>query len=249
MAEAVLELIDNEDFRDADKRQEFLKPMDGFEELCNRAKATDMTIDSMCSVPLLKFYQEQYLFRQYNCLKFIALRGEEAHDRIRDLLQVLFMCNVRLIVRFLKSKGTPSISFMTHFSDCTVALIRAINLFDFSRGNKFSTYASWALRRRLAETYRRERDSRTVYFGMVPAEPTYSLDFDAKEQAVILNKLFSCLDEREEVIVRNYLLSDHKVRLEDIGVMLGITKQRVQQLKKRAFEKLQESAMQLVGAI
>ena len=47
---------------------------------------------------------------------------------------------------------TATEEFFGLVSDGHISLIRAVEKFDYSRGNKFSTYASWAIMKNFART-------------------------------------------------------------------------------------------------
>ena len=139
-------------------------------------------------------------------------------------------------------------------SDGNVSLLRAVEKFDFSRGNKFSTYASWAIMKNFArsipeEQHRRERyvtgnqelfestqDGRTDEYEVVAS---------AEQATYKVNRLLEYLDPRERQIIRLRAGLDsgaEGMTLEKIGQQLGITKERVRQLNVRAMKKLRTLA-------
>lgn len=54
----------------------------------------------------------------------------------------------------------------------------------------------------------------------------------------ILYKCLSQLEEREQYIIRHRMLTDEPGTLEDIGTKFGISRERVRQIEKKAFDKL-----------
>ncbi|MBE6462991.1 MAG: sigma-70 family RNA polymerase sigma factor [Alphaproteobacteria bacterium] len=66
--------------------------------------------------------------------------------------------------------------------------------------------------------------------------------FASKEEhlyrAKILSKCLLKLDEREQFIIKNRMLKENPYTLDDIGEKLNISRERVRQIEKRAFEKL-----------
>src|SRR5205814_8658745 len=114
-----------------------------------------------------------------NYLKHLAARLRDRIDpddaRARDLDEVerlqaealavknqIIRSNLRLVVSIAKRHMGTTNNFFELVSDGNMSLIRAVEKFDFSRGNKFSTYASWAIMKNFARTipeenYRRDR--------------------------------------------------------------------------------------------
>ena len=134
---------------------------------------------SLYEVPLLSREQEAHLFRKMNYLKYQANQLRERIDPTRaktaDLDEIerlqeealavknqIIRANLRLVVSIAKRHVGPSNNFFELVSDGNMSLIRAVEKFDYARGNKFSTYASWAIMKNFARTipeenYRRDR--------------------------------------------------------------------------------------------
>lgn len=64
---------------------------------------------------------------------------------------------------------------------------------------------------------------------------------DGEARSELLSKLLGELPEREQIIIRERHLRHKSVTLEKLGENLGISKERVRQLEKRAFEKLRDT--------
>jgi RNA polymerase sigma factor (sigma-70 family) len=232
---------------------------------------------SLYEVPLLNKEQEQHLFRKMNYLKHKAAQlrkrlvlpvGGVNISRVRthDLDQIeelveqatavkdhLINCNMRLVVSIAKRHAGQTDNFFELLSDGNVSLIRAVDKFDYSRGNKFSTYASWAIMKNYArsipdEIHRRERYL-TGHEDLFDAAPDTRTDeqecLATAEQATHrVNRLLEYLDPRERQIIRMRAGLDNAetMTLEKIGEQLGITKERVRQLNVRAMKKLRSLA-------
>ena len=64
----------------------------------------------------------------------------------------------------------------------------------------------------------------------------------------ILNQALSVLNERELFIVKQRMLTDDPVTLDEIGAELNISRERVRQIEKRAFEKISEAVKAKMAA-
>ena len=65
--------------------------------------------------------------------------------------------NLRLVVSIAKNRVRTGYDLSERVSDGNFALMQAVDRFDFARGNKFSTYASWAILNELARYERRQK--------------------------------------------------------------------------------------------
>ncbi|CAN5916375.1 sigma-70 family RNA polymerase sigma factor [soil metagenome] len=226
---------------------------------------------SLYEVPLLTREQEMHLFRKMNFLKHQANRRREKLDPSRaktndldeiDRLQEealavknqIIRANLRLVVSIAKRHVGPSNNFFELVSDGNMSLIRAVEKFDYARGNKFSTYASWAIMKNFARTipeenYRRDRFV-TGHEEMFEAAADNRIDEHEYESAQKRNQeavrgMLNHLDDRERriMISRFGLDGASEKTLEQLGRELGITKERVRQIESRAQDKLRKIAI------
>ncbi|SIO42726.1 RNA polymerase primary sigma factor [Singulisphaera sp. GP187] len=227
---------------------------------------------SLYEVPLLGREQEAHLFRKMNYLKCLANRLRDQIDpgraRTGDLDEIerlqeealavknqIIRSNLRLVVSIAKRHVGPSNNFFELVSDGNMSLIRAVEKFDYARGNKFSTYASWAIMKNFARTipeenYRRDRFV-TGHEEMFEAAADTRIDEHEYESAQRRNQeavkgMLGRLDERERrIIISRYGINGvGEQTLEQLGRELGITKERVRQIESRAQDKLRRIAIE-----
>lgn len=272
--ELPLDLIDNPRFARKGAEAAIMGPMpasDAPTRKPRRPTGLPPYLASLYEMPLLTREQEQHLFRKYNYLKFKAkrLRSEldaehpiaKVMDEIEELYQEIIAvknqitrANLRLVVSIAKRHVTPDQNFFELVSDGNVSLLRAIEKFDYARGNKFSTYASWAIMKNYARTipgeYKHRDRFRTSFDELFAAtqENRGSAGVDERAQADRAEKvqrIMRRLDEREQAIIMGRFglgQGREPLTLKEVGEELGVTKERIRQIEARALSKLRQAA-------
>lgn len=222
-------------------------------------------LQQLFRLPLLSPEGEVALFRKMNYLRYQAeLRRRQIDerstaselDRIEDLLDQagavknqIVQANLRLVVSIAKRHSTPLADFFETISDGNISVMRAVDKFDFRRGFKFSTYASWAIMRNYARTVPEQRCRRERYqTGREEMlETTAAVSFEEQESDTVpairnlLDRMMGQLDERERAILRQRFGLDgggEPQTLEQIGKLFGVSKERIRQLEARAMSRL-----------
>jgi RNA polymerase primary sigma factor/RNA polymerase sigma factor len=179
---------------------------------------------------------------------------ERLHEELVGVKNEIISANLRLVVSIAKRHVGPVENFFELVSDGNMSLIRAAEKFDYARGNKFSTYASWAIMKNFARTipdeHRRRDRYRTSSAEMFNA--TEDVRSDQYEQESAQNqresqvgKILERLDQREQqIIISRFGLhrGDEPLTLKEVGAELGVTKERIRQLEARALNKLRKAA-------
>ncbi len=226
---------------------------------------------SLYDVQLLTREQEYHLFRKMNYLKFKAGKLRETLDlsdpkvgtmeEIEGLYQAsvdvknrIVQANLRLVVSIAKRHMKSSDDFFSLVSDGNMSLFRAVEKFDYARGNKFSTYASWAIMKNFArsipdEFKHKDRFRTTGEEVFMTREDTrgdhFAEEIAQQQREHEVNRILTKLDHREQqIIIRRFGLDHNQepLTLKEVGAELGVTKERIRQIEARALSKLREAA-------
>jgi RNA polymerase sigma factor (sigma-70 family) len=225
---------------------------------------------SLYETRLLTRDEEQFYFRRMNWLRFRAATTRGRLDRRRATLRqieqvegwlteaetvkaILITANLRLVVSIAKKFVDPSWTFEELVSEGNVALMRAVEKFNFALGNRFSTYATYAIQRHFYRLSHRGRQLRKRFVsdddslaGRAAPEP--ATEYRSAEQIAVLKDLFAGflreLEPRERrVVVARFGFDGKPPRtFRELGSQMGVCKERIRQIQGRAMEKLKSLA-------
>jgi RNA polymerase primary sigma factor len=224
------------------------------------------------SEPLLSFAEEQHEFRRMNFLKFAAVRLREslnphrpAHGKLDQIERFLgeakqardhiIRANLRLVISNAGKYCTAQYSFEDLVSDGTLALMEAVDKFDYQRGFRFSTYATHAIRRSFFRKIERKQKDRQRFAVtdpevMITTPDRSEVDHDAPAQNQLMQHLVKSLSkhltERELHIIEGRFGLNGRSEpqtLVQLSGELGICKERVRQVEGHALKKLHALAV------
>ncbi|MEM9589326.1 MAG: sigma-70 family RNA polymerase sigma factor [Planctomycetota bacterium] len=224
---------------------------------------------SLWSIPLLNADQETHCFRQLNYLKYRLSapdlkrterrRLERKQQRVRHQLAE---SNLRLVISLAKRYAAPgSDEWDDLVGNGNTALVKAVDLFDYRRGFRFSTYAYQAIQRSMFSVLRREQRLRVV-FKTDADDVTETISQDAaasdwaervaQEARHRVRQWIDALDERDQHIVKSRFGIDRDTNGSSFRVIakeVGLSTTRTVQLFNRSMERLRREAIDETIAI
>lgn len=217
-------------------------------------------------VDVLTRPQERALFRAYNYLKFRQSETVKAHgqaaavpshvldqlddieERTRVTREVLIRANRALVISIAKRHVQGGLTLDELISEGTTPLLKAIEKFDYTKGYKFSTYASWAIMKHFARAvpehgerghrYQAHTHEQLDLLGPGVADVDETVSY---RRSHAVQQALRQLDDREKHILTNRYRLDREsepMSLAQLGRTFGISKERVRQLEARAMDKM-----------
>lgn len=277
LLEEPIDYMDSPEFQEADADEKILHDQiawgvlegQGAKKQPSPPKGLPVYLKSLYKTPLLSREEERSLFRLYNYLKFKAARLrdslrkgrapkvneieeiEKLLDQANRVKNRIIQANLRLVVNIAKRHVGSHTNFFELISDGNMSLIRAVDKFDYTRGFKFSTYASWAIMKNFArsvpkagkrlerfQTGREELLEMSKDLRFEGEEPYREPDVTVRQS---IERVLDQLGPRErEIVIRRFGLGDvtSPQTLEEVGRHFGVTKERIRQIEGRALNKL-----------
>jgi RNA polymerase sigma factor (sigma-70 family) len=271
-----VEYIPSAEFDNPDNHDLFISPMPGEEAFMEKVesmrapKEVDASMAYLYEWPLLNAEQERHLFRKFNylkhCLQTLQQSMNTTRPRAADLKKVsqldeqiktvrdmLIKCNLRLVHKLASQHLQGNQTLEELKSDAHISLMRAVEKFDYSRGFKFSTYATWAIVKNFARSIPDENTQRNRFVTGNDEILASRTDQHTDESEMLataeqakkrVSRLLQHLDPRtrEVIQMRTGIDGRSEMTLEQIGHHFGITKERVRQINVRGMKQLRERA-------
>jgi len=226
-------------------------------------------LHSLRDTPVLNREEEVELFRRYNYLKFLACQSragiklsrvsgkmlsqiESYLARAEEIKRRIIEANLRLVVNIARKHTLSGANLLDLVSEGNISLMQAVEKFDYSRGFRFSTFASWAI----AKDYARKipdqlgKSSKASLANIHREMRTEdAADFAAIERAhhSLIQVIKDNLTEREQYVIMNRFglvgppIKRETKTLVQIGEELNLSKERIRQIELTALQKLRQS--------
>ena len=178
----------------------------------------------------------------------------------------LIKSNLRFVASIARGYQGLGLSYSDLIAEGNCGLMKAIDKFDYEKGYKTISYSVWWIRQSILEALKEragiEGESLPQDFEKQNTfdEDGYEVDNNIEEDYVdngsmeelkadeikkVIYGLIDCLTEREQYVISEYfgLSTKEALTLEEIGKNMGLTKERVRQIKEKALKKLRSEAL------
>ncbi len=163
--------IENDEFREIEQDAKSLDSTESIDKLfLQEGLAIDdpvrMYLKEIGKIPLLSPERETYLAEQ------ITLGNKAAKDELIE-------ANLRLVVSIAKRHVGKGMYFLDLIQEGNLGLIKAVEKFDYSKGYKFSTYATWWIRQAITRAIADQ--ARTIRIPVHMVETIHKVSRKARE--------------------------------------------------------------------
>jgi len=145
----IISIDDINDIDDSDFNFDEEEVNNNIEDLLEKEFITDslkLYIKSISNIPLLSVEEEKLLSKMI----------QEGNKNAKDMM---IKANLRLVISIARKYKNTKMNFLDLIQEGNIGLIKAVEKFDYTKGYRFSTYATWWIRQsitRAISNYERE---------------------------------------------------------------------------------------------
>lgn len=177
----------------------------------------------------------------------------------------LIKSNLRFVASVARSYQGLGLSYADLIAEGNYGLMRAMDKFDYEKGYKTISYSVWWIKQSILEALKERAGiegeglpqdfEKQIEDDIEEIDEDMNIenefiddnenDFKCDELKKIILMLVDCLNDREQYVITEYfgLNSKKSLTLEEIGNTMGLTKERVRQIKEKALKKLRSEAL------
>jgi RNA polymerase primary sigma factor len=216
-------------------------------------------------------YSSQIYFNEISNFKPLSKEEEfslwERYRKNNDIAarDKLIKSNLKFVASVARSYQGLGLSYSDLIAEGNYGLMKAMEKFDYEKGYKTISYSVWWIRQSILEALKEragiegeslpedfekqnlmDGNEENIDYIVKSEYIDYgNTDSNNEELKQVILNLTECLTEREQYIITEYygLNSNENMTLEEIGDAIGLTKERVRQIKEKALKKLRSEAL------
>ena len=175
--------------------------------------------------------------------------SKKIHAGDRLALEKMVKANLRFVATVANQYKDQGLSLPDLINEGNVGLIRAAEKFDETRGIKFISYAVWWIRERILQALAEEQKHNSRQLSDEIPSPDNLIapsGLTGETISAETNQALGLLGERERLIIeRTFGINGQpEMTLEEIGERMGLSRQRVRQIREKSIRKLRTIGIQ-----
>jgi len=213
--------------------------------------------------------QEKTLFLRYNYAKYMLDKASKNgrkdmalwQARAEDTRDKIVHANLALVPAMAKRMRSTDIEFTELVSEGHMAILRAVEKFDVSRGFKFSTYACRSILKsfsRMAEKNARDHAKMPVPYDssfdrsdhLEQVREDTRRDYEYTVREIVYRNLAGLSKLERGIITRRfgfYSKDGKTATLRDLGKSIGLSNERVRQVQNVGLAKIRKYMGKMLG--